>query len=284
MRRLFSLLFLLLIAACTTHQSIVTNVGEREANEIVVFLASKGIPAKKVPMPVSTIGASSSAALMFSISVSEVQSTSAMALLNQYGLPRIKGTTLLQLFAKSGLMSSDKEETVRYQAGVAEELQNTIRKMDGVLDADVQISYPTTEVTAAPTAAPAKVTASVYVKHQGVLEDPNSHLEEKIKRLLAGSVPGLDYDSVSVISDRARLSDIVLSPQREMVGGKAGAQPYAKIWSITMAESSLSRFRWLFFTLISLVLVMGGILGWVLYRVYPNLPFLKKKEPPSPEL
>jgi type III secretion protein J len=283
MRRLLSLCFLLLAAACATNQSIVTNVNEREANEIVVFLASRGISATKVQMPVSNIGAANSTALLFSISVPEHQLTGAMALLNQYGLPRLKGTTLLALFAKSGLMSSDKEETVRYQAGVSEELKNTICKMDGVLDADVQVSYPSTE-NATPGAPAGKVTASVYVKHQGVLEDPNSHLEEKIKRLMAGSVPGLDYDSVSVISDRARLADIVLSPQRgEFIGGKSAAQPYAQIWSITMTEGSLSRFRWIFFSLISLVLLMGGVLGWVIYRAYPNLPFLKKKEPPSSE-
>ena len=234
-------------------------------------------------MPVSNIGAANSTAILFSISVPEHQSTGAMALLNQYGLPRLKGTTLLELFAKSGLMSSDKEETVRYQAGVSEELKNTICKMDGVLDADVQVSYPSVE-TAAPGAPVGKVTASVYVKHQGVLEDPNSHLEEKIKRLMAGSIPGLDYDSVSVISDRARLADIALSPQRgEFIGGKSAVQPYAQIWSITMTESSLSRFRWIFFTLISLVLLMGGALGWVVYRAYPNLPFLKRKEPPTSE-
>ncbi len=283
MRRLLSLCFLFLAAACATNQSIVTNVNEREANEIVVFLASRGIAATKMQMPVSNIGAGNSTALLFSISVPEHQSTGAMALLNQYGLPRLKGTTLLELFAKSGLMSSDKEETVRYQAGVSEELKNTICKMDGVLDADVQVSYPSTE-NATPGAPTGRVTASVYVKHQGVLEDPNSHLEEKIKRLMAGSIPGLDYDSVSVISDRARLADIALSPQRgEFIGGKSAAQPYAQIWSITMTENSLGRFRWIFFSLISLVLLMGGALGWVIYRAYPNLPFLKKKEPPSSE-
>ena len=42
-------------------------------------------------------------------------------------------------------MSSDKEENIRYQAGLEEELKNIIRKIDGVLDADVQISFPSTE-------------------------------------------------------------------------------------------------------------------------------------------
>ena len=110
-------------------------------------------------------------------------------------------------------MSTDREETIRYNAGLAEQLRNTIRKIDGVLDADVQISFPPAETT--PGAPPQKTTAAVYVKHQGVLEDPNSHIETKIKRLLAGSINGLEYDNVSVISDRSRFADISLEPEQE---------------------------------------------------------------------
>src|SRR3990167_237889 len=121
-----------------------------------------------------------------------------MAVLNRAGLPRRVGTNLLELFAKSGLMSSDREETIRYQAGLAEEIKNTIRKFDGVIDTDVQISFPPADVTLLPGVTPPKITAAVYVKHQGIMDDPNSHLEIKIKRLLAGSISGLSTEDVSV--------------------------------------------------------------------------------------
>lgn len=287
--RFFSFLALLFLASCNSNESIVNKVEEREANEIVVFLASKGIEAQKVQASSGDIG-SNAPSNQYNIMVAADRSVDAMALLNRYGLPRRQGTNLLELFAKSGLMSSDREETIRYQAGLAEELRNTIRKIDGVIDADVQLSFPPAEAVTTPGAPVPKTTAAVYVKHQGVLEDPNSHLEVKIKRLLAGSVTGLDFENVSVISDRSRFADITLNPEGEVIGPKALQQTYVSIWGLVMTKSSLSRFRWIFFAFIALSFLLAFALGWMVYQFYPHmqLPFRKAKanasEPPEPEM
>jgi len=263
------LFFLVFLSACATQNSIVNNVDEREANEIVVFLASKGISAQKIAASESAAAGATGPSNLWNIAVGEKEMTSAMAILNQNGLPRRQGTTLLDLFAKSGLMSSDKEESIRFQAGLAEQLKNTIRKIDGVIDADVQISFPSGDTT--PGAVVPKMTAAVYVKHQGVMEDPNNHMESKIKRLMAGSVTGLDYDNVAVISDRSRFTEITLGKESELISGKERAKEYVSIWSIVMAKSSLSKFRTIFFLLIVLILVFGGLLSWMVIKFYPNL-------------
>jgi type III secretion protein J len=273
------LFFTLWLASCQGNQSIVNNVEEREANEIIVYLASKGIAAQKVQAASGELGGQGPSN-QFNIYVDPDKSTEAMALLNRAGLPKQQGTTLLQLFAKSGLMSSDREETIRYQAGLAEQLKNTILKIDGVLDADVQISFPPTETTPAPGVAIPKTTAAIYVKHQGVLEDPNSHLETKIKRLVSGGVTGLNFEDVSVISDRSKMAEIQLSPGGEMIGPKNLADSYVSIWSIIMTKSSLARFRLLFFLLILLNLIFAGALGWAVYKFYPHM--LKKKPSETP--
>ncbi|HSX11309.1 MAG TPA: type III secretion inner membrane ring lipoprotein SctJ [Chlamydiales bacterium] len=280
----FRFCLLVLLAGCTTNQSIVNNIDEREANEIVVFLASKGIAAQKVAAPTSAIGGTAPSDL-YSITVDGSQSTEAMALLNRYGLPRIQGTNLLTLFAKSGLVQSDREETIRYQSGLAEELKNTIRKIDGVLDADVQISFPDTSVTPVPGVPQPKITAAVYVKHQGVMEDPNSHMEVKIKRLMAGSVNGLSYEDVAVISDRSRFADITLQPEGEMIGAKALQQTYVSIWGIVLTKSSLARFRLIFFAFITLLLAFSAAMGWMVYKFYPLMRMKKNQSetpPPGP--
>ncbi len=269
---LFALLILL--AACEGNQPIVNNVQERDANEIVVYLASKGIEAQKVAVVAGIGGAGPSNT--FDISVPMENATEAMALLNNAGLPRRTGTTLLQLFAGSGLMTSDKEDEIRYQAGLAEQICNTVKKFDGVLDADVQISFPSGDQI--PGVPPQKITAAVYIKHQGLLEDPNSHIETKVKRLLAGSVSGLSIDDVSVISDRARYADITLEPAASYGGAP---QTYVSIWSIVMTKSSLGRFRFLFFTLVTLVLLLTAAVGWLVYKFYPQL-LPKKQQPPTP--
>ena len=274
MRFLFSLLILLFLVSCGGDNVIVNNVHERDANEIVVFLASKGIEAHKVEA--TATGPGVAATHTFNISVPTKHSIEAMALLNRNGLPRRSGTNLLTLFAKSGLMSTDREETIRYQAGLAEQLNNTINKIDGVIDSDVEISFPTESATPTPGAPVQKVTAAVYIKHQGILEDPNSHIETKIKRLLAGSVPGLEYDNVTVVSDRARFADISLSSDAELIGSGTSPQTYASIWSIVMTKGSLIRFRLIFFTLIVLLIALLGTLGWITYKYY----FTKRETPP----
>ena len=275
MRRVVLLILplLLILAGCQTNSVIVNGVEEREANEIVVFLASRGISAQKVPAKASPGGgAGDTGPSMWNIAVPENLMTDAMAILNQNGLPRIKGTNLLELFAKQGLMTSDKEETIRYQAGLEQQIANTIRKIDGVIDADVQLSFPAESATPTVPGAQAviqKVTAAVYVKHQGIVDDPNSHLVSKIKRLVAGSVNGLDINDVTVISDRSRFTDVGLSTSLEAAPFQP--QDYTSIWSIILSKDSVLRFRFLFVSLIVANIFFLVLAMWTIWKVYPIL-------------
>ncbi|MDN3507329.1 MAG: type III secretion inner membrane ring lipoprotein SctJ, partial [Simkaniaceae bacterium] len=240
--RLLSLLLiaLLLFTGCQSNQSIVTGVDEKEANLIVVFLESKGISAEKTLVAVSGAGAATDTGPKFNIVVPQAKAIDAMSILNRNGLPRKQGTNLLTLFAKQGLMTSQKEETVRYQAGLAQQITNTIMLMDGVLDASVQLSFPPEELS--PNEAKQKITAAVYVKHQGIVDDPSSHLENKIKRLVSGSITGLDINDVTVVADRSRLTEATpMDINAEMAG--RGSNDYVSIWSIVMSKSSAAKFR-----------------------------------------
>lgn len=288
---------LLLLASCETNRVIVTDIDEREANEIVVFLASRGINAQKVAAPTAVGAAGQNAAPKYSLSVSEKDMNMAMAILNQNGLPRKKGTNLLELFAKQGLMTTDKEETIRYQAGLEQQIANTIRKIDGVIDADVQLSFPEA-AAAAPTgptqAPPQRVTAAVYVKHQGIVDDPNSHLVSKIKRLVAGSVNGLDINDVTVISDRSRFTDVTLGSTLEAAPNQP--RDYTSVWSIVISKQSVARFRLLFFLLIATNIFFLILAVWMIWKIYPILrqqggfrqllnpiPMQQQEEPPKEE-
>lgn len=270
-RRLFSFaafVLLLLLSGCEVNQVIVNNVPERDANEIIVFLSNRGIPAEKIPAPSAGAGAETTANL-WNIAVETGQMTQAMTLLSQNGLPRYQGTSLLELFAKQGLMSSEKEETIRYQAGLAQQVANMIRMIDGVIDAQVQISFPPEETFTVAEKQPKKITASVYVKHQGILDDPNSHLITKIKRLVSGSVTGLDMNDVTLVSDRARFADLgsVVTVQNLSPEGKE----YVSIWSVILNKQSVARFQLLFFTLSFFLLVFLSSTGWLIWKFYPIL-------------
>ncbi|MCB1107882.1 MAG: type III secretion inner membrane ring lipoprotein SctJ [Chlamydiia bacterium] len=286
-------LFLLTFSGCESSREVVSNISEKEANIILVLLESKGIPANKQMAASTGIGAEGSAS-KYSIMVPEKYSIEAIAYLNQNGLPKEKGTTLLELFAKQGLMTSDKEETIRYQAGLAQQLTNTILMIDGVIDANVQISFPPQETGLGQEEEKREITAAVYVKHQGVIDDPNIHLENKIKRLISGSVTGLDINNVTVVSDRSRFTDITLEQMPEALGGRPGE--YVSVWNIVMSKNSVSRFRFLFFFITFVAVVLAIILGWISWKFYPQLkkqgglkelfnpiPFINsiRKKPPS---
>lgn len=275
--RFFSALSLLvaafLLSGCSGSKVIVSDLEEREANIIVVFLESKGIPAQKqtVTQSASAAATGGSHAPKFNIAVAEDRAIDAMAILNSNGLPHQKKTNLLDLFAKSGLMSTDKEETIRYQAGLASQITNMILMIDGVIDADIQVSFPESDAALEESAKAKKVTAAVFVKHQGVVDDPNSHLINKIKRLVAGSVHGLHPDDVTVISDRSRFTDITPNVVDEQLMARAKDQ--VQVWSINMQQSSVGRFRLIFFMLLVFLLLLVVVLGWLSWKFYPLLKF-----------
>lgn len=251
------LLMLSFLASCSSQKIIVNELDEKEANEILVFLSNKGIDANKVQA--ASAGGGGSKVVLWNISVDTAQSTEAMALLNQAGLPRRRGQNLLNIFKDVGLVPSEMQEKIKYQAGLAEQIGSTIRKIDGVLDADVQVSFPEDDPLN-PNAVKQKITASVYVKHNGVLDDPNAHLVTKIRRLVSSSVPGLDFDNVTVVGDRARYGDTTsgiqgVSPEEE--------KQYVNIWSIVLAKESIFRFRLIFFSFSIIIVLLLLSLIWM---------------------
>lgn len=265
---LFFLSFIFLLTSCESRKIIVNGLEEREANEILVFLQNKNVDATKVQSTAGGGTGGGAKVVLWDISVQSNQALDAMAYLNQAGLPRRRSQSLLNIFTGAGLVPSEMEQKIRYQAGLAETIASTIRKIDGILDAEVQISFPE-EDPLNPAEKKQKITASVYVKHNGVLDDPNSHLITKIKRLVAASVPGLDYDNVTIIGERARFSDLPiggLQPEEE--------KHYVNIWSIVIAKESMTKFRILFFAFTILLLTLAVALIWLLWKL---LPLLKDK-------
>jgi type III secretion protein J len=264
---LFACTFLFLMTGCESRKIIVNALDEREANEILVFLSNKGVDAIKVQSVAAGGAGGGSKIVLWDISVSSNQALDAMAYLNQAGLPRRRSQNLLNIFTGAGLVPSEMEQKIRYQTGLAEQIASTIRKIDGILDAEVQISFPE-EDPLNPAEKKQKITASVYVKHNGVLDDPNSHLTTKIKRLVAASVPGLDYDNVTVIGERARFSDF---PVGLTTGSVEDEKQYVSIWSIIIAKESVFRFRIFFFSFTILILILMLCLIWLCWKMFPVL-------------
>lgn len=259
---LFCALFFL--TSCEGNKTIVYGLDQNEANEILVFLASKNINAEKVKSAEAGGGGGSKIQL-WDISVKSVDANEAMRQLNQQGLPRRRGQNVLGIFSNSGLVSSDLQEKIKYRAALAEQLASTIRKYEGILDADVQISFPE-EDPLNPGKTKGKITASVWIKHSGVLNDPNSHLATQIKRYVASSITGLNYDDITVVGERSRFGE---APMEGAL--REEDKQYVNIWSLVLAKESVSRFRWVFFSFSMLILLLGLALIWTFWKIHPLL-------------
>lgn len=248
---------------CSGSRVIINGLDERDANEIIVFLASKDIDAHKVQA--KSEGPGGGGAVLWDVSVDASKATEAMAVLNANGLPRRRTQRLLELFKAPGIVPSEMQEKIRFQSGLAEQISGTIRKIDGILDADVQLSFPE-EDPLNPKRTQGAVTASVFVKHQGVLDDPNSHLITKIRRLVASSVQGLSFENVTVIADRARFSDV---NAQLMAQATSRGLEHVKTWGVIIAKESLGRFQLLFFSLLAATSLLGILGLWLLWKVVP---------------
>lgn len=261
------LLFLIGLVAfpgCESRKTIVNDIDEREANEIVVFLASKNIPAYKIAAKESTAGSGPKIPL-YDIAVDPPNAIRAMALLSAEGLPRPPSESLLNIFPAGGLVPSEMQQQIRYQAGLAAQIASTIRKIDGVVDADVLLSFPK-QNPLDPNAPKQPVTASVYVKHTASFDNPNRHLITKIKRLVASSVPGLSVDNVTVIPDMARFSEAnipvnKINPETE----------YVQVWGVILARPSLFHFQVLFFSFCMAILILFLTTLWLSWKIIPLL-------------
>lgn len=265
MRLSLLLLFCLacLLTGCHTATTIVNNLPEREANEIVVLLVSKGIAAQKVPTPkaAGAAGVGGTEVQLWDISVPSSELTAAITVLNHAGLPRVKGTSLLDLFGAQGLVPSELQDRIRYQEGLSEQIAGTIRTMDGVIDAKVQIPFEQNDTGSKAT------TASVYVKYRGTLDGgANALLVTKIKRLVASSVPGLTTDTVTVVLDRALYADISMSTTAE--GGGLAVHDAVSIWGVTIARESLLLFRLIFYLFLVVLFLLFASLVWIVWKCH----------------
>lgn len=272
-------LSLFFLTGCEHSTAIVSSVDEKEANVILVLLESKGISATKVKAA-SGPGAGDSKS-SYTIMVDDTNMIDAIAYLNQSGFPKKSPPTLLELFSSSGLVTSNKEETIRYQAGLTEEINGMILMIDGVIDSRVQLSFPPEETPGISQGEKKMITAAVYVKHQGVIDNPNTHLVNKIKRLVAGSISGLDINNVTVVSDRSRFTDITVNQLGESL--TARPRDYVSIWSIVMSRTSTARFRLLFFFLTTIMIIFALLVAWLVWKFYPLIKKRKLRELLNPK-
>jgi type III secretion protein J len=166
---------------------IASDLSESDANQAVVALERQGISAQKERDPEGEG--------TFRVLVTRDDASGAAAVLTQENLPPGRSPGVLEAVGQGSMVPSRAAEHARWVAGTSGELERSLRALDGVVSARVHLAVPPRDTLSLGETAP-PATASVLVRHRGATPPIAT---SDLQRLVAGAVPGLAPDQVSVI-------------------------------------------------------------------------------------
>jgi type III secretion protein J len=171
----------LVLAGCKV--DLYSGLDETSANDIVAALSAQGMDARKEHQ--ESAG--------WQVQVDEERLGAALAVLRAQGLPQARFASMGEMFQKQGLVSTPAEERMRYIYAVSQELSQTLRSIDGVVEARVHVVIPENDPLS-DKVRPSS--AAVFIKHRPDVD--LRLLVPAVKELVAHSIEGLGYDQVSL--------------------------------------------------------------------------------------
>jgi type III secretion protein J len=182
-----------LVAGCSAN--ILHGVDERSANEATAALERVGIAAEKLPDEAGGNGTPS-----FTVRVARGDAGRAVDLLGARGLPRPAPRGFAQTYGQPSLIPTASEERARYLDALAGEIERTLESADGVVSARVHLALEESDPLAVGDKPRNPARAAVLLK-AGPGRSPLD--EDDVRKLVAGSVAGLDPSAVSVVMTAA---------------------------------------------------------------------------------
>lgn len=202
------------LCGCASRE-IVSGLDEQDAQEIAVVLKENGLDAQAVraeqdrnALPSWTVklkGGSGNA-------------VAAWRILEENGLPRQKVKGMAEVFSTTGIIPTASEEKARLLMALSGELGRTLKSVQGIVDARVQIVLPeNSPLLQSDQRNP--TTASVLIKYRGT-QLPLS--EDEVKKLVARGIEGLQPDNVGVVFKRRDLVRLPPKPPKPAYLGDSG--------------------------------------------------------------
>lgn len=179
---------LLIIAGCNNSKIVLLNQMSQDlANEIILQLGQSGIECSTQMQKDGT----------YALMINKSDQLNALAILQANGLPTQNYASMGDVFKKDSFISSPIEEQGRMTYALEQQISNMLSQIDGVINVKTQVSLPppSDNLWQSAQISPA---ASVFIKYKnGYRLDLYTN---RIKQLVANSVPGLTADKVEVLS------------------------------------------------------------------------------------
>jgi type III secretion protein J len=179
----------LALSACTV--DVQHDLSEEDANEIFGVLYERGFnPVKH---------REDGEALHYAVAVSKPDAARASTLLRKHGLPRTHQPGWA-VFADQKMLTTPSEERALLMQALSGEVANILGRIPSVVDTRVIVNVPPTDELL-PGTEKAPTTASVFVRYRAdSTSTPLGVPEEQLKRFVAGAVPDLKPERVTVVA------------------------------------------------------------------------------------
>lgn len=164
---------------------------ENQANRMVVALEQEGISADKAKDPAGDA--------KWMVTVPGGEKVRAWQVLEAKGLPRKDVSGFDEFYPSGGLIPTASEERILLQYATAQELRTTLLKVDGVVEAHVNLVLPEKPRVKLENTKVEPPRASVLVKYRipkGVEKAPLT--QEDVRRIVAGGVESMSAENVQV--------------------------------------------------------------------------------------
>ncbi len=224
-------------------------LAESEANRMVVTLANEGIEATKVVDP--TDGE------RWAVEVAGNQRVEAWSVLQRHGLPRRAEGGFDDFYPSGGLIPTAEEERVVLQYATARELQSSLLRIDGVVDAHIHLVLPEQPRIALAGAEVSKPRASVLLQWRED-EDGPPLSEEALRELISGAVDGLEPQAVRVVKQAV---------PRPEAPAEAKAPSYAQVGPLAVAPESQRMIQIVLAAMGMMVVLMASAVVVMVMRV-----------------
>jgi type III secretion protein J len=177
-----------LFTGCRTQ--IQHGLEERDANEIVTELTTRGFDVKKVP--------EKGKKPTWAIELDDDKSTDALRALTELKLPRKARKTTQSLVETANLIETPQAEKLRALEAQEGDIEEALETMDGVKSASVELVVP---AAPRPGSQPTPSKASVLLRVQPESQERLQQQRAELRALVAASVDGLHSDDVVLVLD-----------------------------------------------------------------------------------